>query len=185
MKQFWLTSVLSAAFVICTAATAAHAADQLPGAQEAPEAKANTFYLTASIASHHFEERKKKGHDYNEFNPGLGLELVRQPFAHAAGIDFRMSYIAGFYHNSIYRMSAYAGGGPEACYGLQDKFSVCAGVSAGVVTGYEAAVGPALLGLLKIEHNPSGTFAKVDMLPSHHDFEPAAVSLQIGMKLPW
>jgi len=177
MKRFRLTIALTALLVLCAAGRPAVAADPATAPDDA-------LYLTASLGSHHFGKRDD-GSRFNEFNPGLGLEWTQSPFAAAGPLDFRLSLIGGFYYNSIERMSVYAGGGPEACHGLRDAVSVCAGISVGGVTGYRVSVAPAAIGSLKLEHNPSGAFVKLGVIPQYSDVTPTVLTLQLGYRLPY
>lgn len=182
MREILKTVRLLAALplILSAGANAARAGNSV----SVPGASASGLYLTASVTSHHFGERSN-GRDFNEFNPGLGLEWVHPSFGSAGPVDFRMSWIGGAYYNSINRLSVYAGGGPEGCYGLHNQFSACAGIAAGAVTGYRVTVAPAVLGTLKLEHNPSGVFAKLGVIPEYSDVTPTVLTLQFGYKLPW
>lgn len=63
----------------------------------------------------------------NEFNPGLGFEYKLS----ASGLTFLYS---GFYHNSYYKTSFYAGTGIKNRIGLREYFEY--GIAASLVTGY-------------------------------------------------
>lgn len=72
--------------------------------------------LTLHIGSVHFSAG-----DYNEVNPGLGISCNQ--------------YHAGFYNNSLGRLSTYLGRSWDYCAG-----PVCAGVLLVAVSGYNAPV---------------------------------------------
>lgn len=81
--------------------------------------------IVVHLASHHLEG------EHESFNPGLALRLYRD----------RVFVTAGAYRNSLGRESVYAGGGYR--YPVTERLSV--GFLAGVVTGYQVSVAPALV----------------------------------------
>ena len=87
------------------------------------------LFLQANIASYHPSEDSDD--DFNEFNPGLGLEYHFDEF-----------YLAGgFFQNSIDNTSTYWGIGHERTIGA-DWFGL--GILGGVVTGYDDGFSPRL-----------------------------------------
>lgn len=85
----------------------------------AGDALAGDTSLVVSGLSYHFDRTKK----YNEQNFGLGLE-------HRLSDDFRVS--AGWYRNSFYRQSRYAG----VVYAPVEAGELRFGAALGVVSGY-------------------------------------------------
>ena len=84
-----------------------------------------------NIASYH----PNTSEDYNEFNPGIGLEYYLEHFF----------LTAGYFYNSLDKNSFYAGIGKEFAWGTHLSFGV--GGTAGVVTGYESGQEPTLAAL--------------------------------------
>lgn len=85
--------------------------------------------VAVHVASYHLE----RGKDYNEANLGLGLKM-KAPAS-------RWFVAAGGYQNSLYRTSLYAGVGTD----LPKTGPLALRLTAGVVTGYNIPVAPALL----------------------------------------
>ena len=84
------------------------------------------FALQLNIASYH----PSSSRDYNEFNRGLGVEYHLDHF-----------YLSGgYFWNSLYRHSFYAGVGKEITFGDVDWFGV--GALAGAITGYREGQRP-------------------------------------------
>lgn len=79
-----------------------------------------SVWLTSGFSSYHTNE---DAHGYNQNNTGFGVEYHR---THA------LSYIAGEYDNSIFRIARYAGVSYEPWNVLGIKF----GATAGLVSGY-------------------------------------------------
>lgn len=81
------------------------------------------LYLQVNMASYHPNEDSDD--DFNEFNPGVGLEYHLDGF-----------YLAGgFFENSIDKFSTYWGVGHERTIGA-DWFGL--GILGGIVTGYDS-----------------------------------------------
>lgn len=84
------------------------------------------FALQLNIASYH----PSSSEDYNEFNRGLGIEYHLDNF-----------YLSGgYFWNSLYRHSFYAGVGKEFTFGDVNWFGV--GALAGALTGYKEGQRP-------------------------------------------
>ncbi len=79
------------------------------------------FALQLNLASYH----PGSSADYNEFNRGIGIEYYFDSFFLAGG----------YFWNSLYRDSFYAGIGKEITFGEVDWFGV--GAIAGLITGYD------------------------------------------------
>lgn len=85
------------------------------------------LFLQLNFASYHPNEDDDE--DFNEFNPGAGLEY------HMDGYYFA----GGFFENSIDKTSTYWGIGHEQTIGA-DWFGL--GVLGGIVTGYDSGFSP-------------------------------------------
>ena len=87
------------------------------------------LFVQINLASYHPSEDSED--DFNEFNPGVGLEY------HLDGY-----YLAGgFFENSIDKFSTYWGVGHERTIGA-DWFGL--GILGGIVTGYDSGFSPRL-----------------------------------------
>ncbi len=87
------------------------------------------LFVQINLASYHPSEDSED--DFNEFNPGVGLEY------HLDGY-----YLAGgFFENSIDKFSTYWGIGHERTIGA-DWFGL--GILGGIVTGYDSGFSPRL-----------------------------------------
>lgn len=86
----------------------------------------NNLYINRNIAAYHLDRGKKEANDYNETNPGLGLEYK----------DGDKRYMIGQYLNSLRKNSNYAlmGYTPFNADTSIGKFG--AGIVGGAVTGY-------------------------------------------------
>lgn len=176
-----LSAVASTVFtgiLAMTAVTPANAGGDVQGPETYKPDEAKT-YVTASIASAHFGHVSRSG-DYNNFNPGLGFERV-SALGDNGGVRFGVS--AGLYLNSIDRVSAFVAGQAELCSSPRNTFTLCAGAMAGAVTGYRTLpVAPAFVPFAKLEHNPSGIFGKLMVIPPIGDAIPGTVGLQAGLR---
>ena len=101
-------------------------------------------WLTSGFVSHHAEG------DYNEDNQGVGYEYRKG----------QLSYAAGYYRNSLYRDSVYAGIG----YRVFDNGTISAGVLGGIVTGYYYPIVPMALPFLQL--TAGGLAVMVTVLPA-------------------
>lgn len=142
-------------------------------AQDAAQARpVAEWWGNVNIGSHHFgdeDEFLADGESFNEFNPGVGVEVQWQP-AHAVS--------AGYFLNSLDEDSVY----------LMYHFTPLAlgrhvrvGGMAGVVTGYPGYHGgdaaPAGGFVAKIEGDRFG--ANLILLPPLEDVTPATLGLQL------
>ena len=82
--------------------------------------------IQVNLASYH----PNNSEDYNEFNPGIGLEYHYEHFFLAAG----------YFYNSLDKSSFYAGVGKELTWGTHLSFG--AGATAGLITGYDSGQEP-------------------------------------------
>jgi hypothetical protein len=94
-----------------------------------------TPYLTINGASQHMPAPEFRGVEWNQQNPGLGVELKK-----AEGNAIR-GLLAGFYKNSINKQSNYL------AYLMQHRFGdenlhADAGLRIGGITGYDIPVVP-------------------------------------------
>lgn len=84
------------------------------------DGKLENLALQLNLASYH----PGNADEYNQFNRGIGLEYHLDAF-----------YIAGgYFWNSLYRDSFYAGVGKEFTFGDVDWFGI--GAVGGIITGY-------------------------------------------------
>lgn len=143
------------------------------------------YTVTTSLGSHHFGERSP-GRDYNEFNPGIGLEAYQTPFAQWGDWTPRTFLAGGYYHNSIDKPTFYATGGVEACHPFSGgQWAFCPGIQAGAVTGYVWTVTPAAIGYMKLQRED--IFAKLGVIPpvpgdDQVDDVPTTLILQLGYR---
>lgn len=131
-------------------------------------ARADTW-LTASVASYHFE---RKG--YCEVNPGVGFERE---------ISTTVRFIGGVYHNSLCRASTYVG---ASWMPLEITTRLRLGLGAIAVTGYQvdrrtqgSKVLPAVLPTFKYERGRGGF--NLVVLPPFDDFK-GGLGLQVTFK---
>ncbi|HET8818053.1 MAG TPA: hypothetical protein VFM73_00720 [Xanthomonadaceae bacterium] len=159
MKRFVAT-------VVCVVALAAG------GAVHAQDRAAAEWWGNVNVGSHHFgdeDEYLAEGESFNEFNPGMGLEVQWQPM-HAVSV--------GYFRNSVDENSVYAlyHFTPLA---LGDHVRV--GGMVGVVSGYPGYHGgdaaPAGGLVAKIERGRWG--ANLILLPPLEDVTPATIGLQL------
>lgn len=110
-------------------------------AEGAGEPSPSALSLDVSLASFHTHARAR--HSLNQHNPGLGLTYSFSP-------DWSGSL--GFYENSYRKTSAYALANWTPWHAsLPGDFSLAAGVTAGLVSGYtraQCAMRPLAAGLL-------------------------------------
>lgn len=130
----------------------------------APANAQTETWLSASVASYHFEEAKEH---YNQSNPGLGIEWGTE----------NARVVAGFYRNSIERQSRALGGAL-----LTDSFlgGFRVGLAAGGVTGYEKSVTAFVLPILAFERGQFG--ANLALIPPVKEKVGGAIGLQIKLK---
>lgn len=124
-------------------------------------------YLTVPFASYHLGTDQQKKH-YNESNIGLGLE-------HAISPDW--SIAAGFYRNSLYRESGYAG----ATYAPLKLGQARIGAAMGFVTGYASKPLPVLAPAMLLGTKDIGL--NVVLIPPVGSKTPAVIALQLKWRL--
>lgn len=100
-------------------------------------------YINVNVAAYHFNREATKTYNFNEINPGIGMEFS----------DRNGGYMVGTYKNSIYRQSVYA----LVSYTPIHVSNVDIGVVAGGVTGYEyAPIVPAIGVLVTMKYKKVG-----------------------------
>ena len=154
-------------FALCLCA--AHA--PLAAQERAPA----QWWGNANIGSHHFGDESDvlaPGESFNEFNPGVGVEVQWQP---------RHAMSAGYFRNSVDEDSLY----------LLYHYTPIAlgrfvrvGAMAGVVTGYpgynDGNAAPAGGLVAKVEGDRFG--ANLILLPPLEDVTPATLGLQLKLR---
>lgn len=89
----------------------------------------DTYYVEAHIGSQHLKSiSPATGEEFNEFNPGIGGELLGRENGREYGFG------VGGYYNSYEKASFYASGIYRWCNG---EYNLCAGVKGGFITGYD------------------------------------------------
>lgn len=89
----------------------------------------DTYYAEAHIGSQHLKSiSPATGEEFNEFNPGIGGELLGRDNGREYGFGI------GGYYNSYEKASFYASGIYRWCNG---EYNLCAGVKGGFITGYD------------------------------------------------
>lgn len=122
------------------------------------------FFIQVNLASYH--PSADSDDDFNEFNPGLGLEY------HMDGYFFA----GGFFENSIDKFSTYAGLGTERTIGA-DWFGL--GIIGGVVTGYDSGFSPRLAAVPYIVLKNGRTSLKTYYLPAVGDVDSDAIGFAL------
>ncbi|MFK7816887.1 MAG: hypothetical protein AB8B92_11190 [Gammaproteobacteria bacterium] len=122
------------------------------------------LFLQLNIASYHPSEDKDD--DFNEFNPGAGLEY------HMDGYYFA----GGFFENSIDKFSTYWGVGHERTIGT-DWFGL--GILGGIVTGYDGGFSPRIAAVPYILLKNGRTSAKIHYVPAVGDVDSDAVGFSL------
>ena len=128
------------------------------------------LYLQVNMASYHPSESDDE--DYNEFNPGLGLEY-----------HFEHYFITGgFFQNSIDKISTYFGAGAERNI-LTEWFGL--GVLGGVVTGYDDDNGfsPRLAAIPYAYLQSGRTTIKAHYVPAVGDVDDDAIGFAVRFDL--
>lgn len=122
------------------------------------------LYLQLNLASYHPSEDSDD--DFNEFNPGVGLEY------HLDGYYFA----GGFFENSIDKFSTYWGVGAERTIGA-DWFGL--GILGGVVTGYDSGFSPRLAAVPYILLSNGRTSLKTYYVPAVGDVDKDAIGFAL------
>ena len=122
------------------------------------------LFLQFNIASYHPDEDRDD--DFNEFNPGVGLEY------HMDGYYFA----GGFFENSIDKFSTYWGVGHERTIGA-DWFGL--GILGGVVTGYDGGFSPRLAAVPYILLKNGRTSLKTYYVPAVGDVDADAIGFAL------
>ena len=122
------------------------------------------LYLQLNLASFHPNEDSDD--DFNEFNPGLGLEYHMENYFLAAG----------FFENSIDKFSTYWGVGHERTIGA-DWFGL--GILGGVVTGYDGGFSPRLAAVPYFLLKSGGTSLKTYYVPAVGDVDADAIGFAL------
>ena len=119
-----------------------------------------------NIASYH----PGASEDYNEFNPGIGIEYHYEHF-----------YLtAGYFYNSLDKDSFYAGIGKELAWGNDFKYGI--GGAAGIITGYESGQEPVLAALPYIFLTKGKVTFKAHYIPEVGRVDDDAIGFAIRIK---
>ena len=122
------------------------------------------LFMQLNVASYHPSEDSED--DFNEFNPGLGLEY------HMDGYYFA----GGFFENSIDKFSTYWGVGAERKIGAE-WFGL--GILGGVVTGYDSGFSPRLAAVPYILLSKGRTSLKTYYVPAVGDVDKDAIGFAL------
>ena len=126
------------------------------------------LYLQVNLASYHPNESRDD--DFNEFNPGLGVEY-----------HFEHFYVAGgFFENSIDKFSTYWGIGHERSI-FVDWFGL--GILGGVVTGYDSGFSPRLAAVPSAFFKKGRTTLKTYYVPAVGDVDEDAIGFALRFDL--
>ncbi len=126
------------------------------------------LFLQVNVASYH--PGASSDDDFNEFNPGLGLEY-----------HFDSFFIAGgFFENSIDKFSTYWGIGHERTI-FVDWFGL--GILGGVVTGYDSGFSPRLAAVPSVFVKHGKTTLKAYYVPSVGDVDEDAIGFALRFDL--
>lgn len=143
--------------------------------ERAPAVAPAQWWGNANIGSYHFgddSDALAPGESFNEFNPGVGLEVQWQP---------RHAVSAGYFRNSVDEDSLYL---LYHYTPLMLGRHVRVGAMAGVVTGYpgynDGNIAPAGGFVAKIEGERLG--ANLILLPPLEDVTPATLGLQLKLR---
>ncbi|MFC0676924.1 hypothetical protein ACFFGH_03530 [Lysobacter korlensis] len=158
---------------VCATVLALMAAASAAQAQQRPEPQ---WWLDVNLGSYHFGDESgflPPGERFNEFNPGIGVEVQWQP---------RHAVAAGYFRNSVDRNSLYA---LYQYTPLQFGRYVRVGGMVGAVTGYpgynDGGIAPAGGLVVKIERGRIG--ANLIVLPEIPDVTPTTLGLQVKLRL--
>ena len=122
--------------------------------------------LQINLASIH----PNSSEDYNEFNPGIGVEYHYEHF-----------YLTGgYFYNSLDKNSFYAGIGKELTWGTHLSFGL--GAAAGVITGYESGQEPTLAALPYLFITKGRVTLKAHYIPEVGRVEDDAIGFAIRIK---
>jgi hypothetical protein len=118
------------------------------------------LYLQVNMASYHPKEDDDE--DFNDFNPGAGLEYHFDGF-----------YVAGgFFENSIDKFSTYWGVGHERTIGA-DWFGL--GLLGGIVTGYDSGFSPRIAAIPYMMFKTERVALKTYYVPAVGDVDTDAI----------
>lgn len=122
------------------------------------------LFVQINVASYHPSEDSDD--DFNEFNPGIGLEY-----------HFDSYYLAGgFFENSIDKTSTYWGVGHERTIGA-DWFGL--GILGGIVTGYDSGFSPRIAAVPYILLKKGKTSLKTYYVPAVGDVDSDAIGFAL------
>jgi len=126
------------------------------------------LFIQVNLASYH--PGADSDDDFNEFNPGLGLEY-----------HFEKFFIAGgFFENSIDNLSTYWGAGAERTVGA-DWLGF--GIIGGIVTGYDDGFSPRLAAVPYLFIKNDRTTLKIHYLPAVGDVDEDALGFALRFDL--
>ena len=129
------------------------------------------FALQLNIASYH----PNTSQDYNEFNRGLGIEYHLDSFF----------FSAGYFWNSLYRDSFYAGVGKEITFGeiVGNINWMGVGALAGAITGYRDGQRPRPAVVPYIFFTKDRYTFKIHYVPELGDVQDDAFGFALRIKL--
>ena len=146
------------------------------GAACAQQATPPQWWADINLGSHHFGDARDflpAGERFNEFNPGIGVEVQWQP---------RHAVAAGYFRNSVDENSLYA---LYQYTPLQLGRYLRVGAMAGVVTGYpgynDGGIAPAGGLIAKLEGERMGV--NFIVLPEIRNVTPTTLGLQFKVRL--
>ena len=119
-----------------------------------------------NLASYH----PNNSSDYNQFNPGIGLEYHYEHFF----------LTAGYFYNSLDKNSFYAGIGKELTWGTHLSFGV--GAAAGVITGYKSGQEPTFAALPYLFVTKGRATLKAHYIPEVGRVDDGAIGFAIRIK---
>ncbi len=126
------------------------------------------LFVQLNLASYH--PGADSDDDFNEFNPGIGLEYHLEHF-----------YIAGgFFENSIDNFSTYWGAGTERTF-FTDWFGL--GILGGIVTGYDDGFSPRLAAVPYVYFQKNRFSLKSYYVPAVGDVDEDAIGFAMRFDL--
>lgn len=166
-----LRGVRSAAIKACVCAAVAFGAS---GSAHAADWCSGGLWVDGMVASYHINP--DKGTDFNEFNPGLGLECW---------VNSNWAVTAGGFRNSLDRPSYYGGGlwSPDLLTWNYVRIAVMAGIISGYNygnwgLGRNHTVGPVVAPLIMTNYGKIGiNFILIPPIPS--DNLPATIGFML------
>lgn len=141
--------------------------DQYSGEKEGLfDGRLDNFALQINLASYH----PGNASEYNQFNRGIGIEYHYDSFFLAGG----------YFWNSLYRDSFYAGAGKEFTFGDVDWIGL--GAIGGLITGYDNGQEPRPALIPYIFLTKDRYSLKIHYLPEIGDVEDDALGFAVRIK---